>query len=188
MRRSDAAGRWSDRGQGGGGRGGGGCLATESSVTIEGVEDGEDRPNAEEDAECELQCRLRGLIDLIPSTATKQRASAHTSAIMCITTRTSTRTTHIDACIIFVHIYVHMREIAYMYPARAGSEGKPAQAVHADRPDPTQLEALTSATRVCHLHDKRWLLASQCSPSKRVPAGRSHAHRQHSRAARGRRV
>ena len=51
------------------GRGGGGCLATESSVTKEGIEDGEDRPDAEEDAECELQRRLRGLIDLIPSPA-----------------------------------------------------------------------------------------------------------------------
>ena len=51
------------------GGGGGGCLAAESSVTIEGIENGEDRPDAEEDAECELQRRLRGLIDLIPSPA-----------------------------------------------------------------------------------------------------------------------
>ena len=45
---------------------GGLCLATKPGVAVEGVEDGEDRPDAEEDAEPHFQSRLGRVVDIVP--------------------------------------------------------------------------------------------------------------------------
>ena len=45
---------------------GGLCLATKPGVAVEGVEDGEDRPDAEEDGEPHFQSRLGRVIDTVP--------------------------------------------------------------------------------------------------------------------------
>ncbi len=77
----------------------------------------------------------------------------HVSVCVCV---------YIDACV-FRHIYVYMLEIAYMYPARTGSEGKPAQADQPDRPDTTRSVDIRYAC--CNLHNTLWLIASQRKPS-----------------------
>lgn len=45
---------------------GGLCLATKPGVAEEGVEDGEDRPDAEENGEPQFQSRLGRVIDTVP--------------------------------------------------------------------------------------------------------------------------
>ncbi len=82
---------------------------------------------------------------------------------VCVTVRV-----YIDACV-FRLIYVYMLEIAYMYPARTGSEGKPAQADQPDRPDATRSVDVRYAC--CNPHNTRWLIASQRKPSSRCRLG-----------------
>ena len=83
---------------------------------------------------------------------------------------------YIDACV-FRLIYVYMLEIAYMYPARTGSDGKPAQADQPDRPDATRSVDVRYAC--CNPHNTRWVDCKPVQTEQPLPARHSHAHRRH---------
>ena len=83
---------------------------------------------------------------------------------------------YMDACVCR-HIYVYMLEIAYMYPARTGSEGKPAQAgpTRSSRRNSKRRRPLRMLQRPQHaLVDFKPVQTEQ-----RMPARHSHAHRRH---------